>query len=236
MTRFNVERILKQFWNRHIERLNRRFFPFLLTTSIHTLICFTCRHKQTQEKFFVPEYPSMVLWSILYIDFGILNFESIHREPSEIWASGYEKKALRIVVGLCNPQKWISHTQKPVPRHKKKSIWSNQSYKIFKIKNSAEFSELNYCITLKLFDGIEFFLCLGIGFWVWEIHFWGLQSPTTILIAFFSYPEAHISEGSLWIISKFRILKSMHKMIHKTIDGCSGTKSFSWVSLCRPVA
>ena len=138
-------------------------------------------------------------------------------------------------MGLCIPQKWISHTQKPVPRHKKKSIWSNQSYKIFKIKNSAEFSELNYCITLKLFDGIEFFLCLGIGFWVWEIHFWGLQSPTTILIAFFSYPEAHISEGSLWIISKFRILKSMHKMIHKTIDGCSGTKSFSWVCLCRPV-
>ena len=67
----------------------------------------------------------MVLWSILYIDFGILNFEIIHREPSEIWASGYEKKALRIVVGLCNPQKWISHTQKPIPRHKKNSIPSN---------------------------------------------------------------------------------------------------------------
>ena len=96
------------------------------------------------------------------------------------------EKPKKIFLEVWNPQKWIPHTQKPIPRHLKIQNPSNGSKVIYpqsfgKIHNFLEF----WCpITFEPFDGFWIFKCLGIGFWVWGIHFWGFHTSRKIFYCF----------------------------------------------------
>ena len=95
-------------------------------------------------------------------------------------------KGIKFVLEVWNLQKWISHTQKPIPRHKKIQNPSNSSKVIERLssKKFQIFPKLRINITFEPFDGFWIFLCLGIGFWVWGIHFWGFQTSRTIFDGF----------------------------------------------------
>ena len=95
-------------------------------------------------------------------------------------------KPSKIVLEVWKPQKWIPHTQKPIPRHKKiqnpsngSKVMGHQNFKKLRI-----FPKLWIYITFEPFDGFWIFKCLGIGFWVWGIHFWGFQTSRTIFYCF----------------------------------------------------
>ena len=53
-----------------------------------------------------------------------------------------------------------------------KGFKSYSTFKFYEIfKNFLIIPKLKSAVTFEPFDGFWNFLCLGIGFWVWEIHF-----------------------------------------------------------------